>query len=128
MRPEGDRLEAGDRAETGAGTVLGLTLAAVVLFVAFAVVGATAVVTTHRSAQAAADLAALAGATALQDGADACDQAGRVARANRARLRSCAVEGWTVTVGVTAAGPVLLGRRVEQGARGRAGPVLQTGP
>ena len=116
------------RDERGAGTVLGLTMAAVVLFVALAVAGATAVVTTHRVAQSAADLSALAGATALQQGDDACSQAGKVARANRAALRSCAIEGWTVSVSVTASGATVLGRRVEQAARGRAGPVLGTGP
>lgn len=119
---------AAGRDERGAGTVLGLTMAAVVLFVALAVAGATAVVTTHRVAQSAADLAALAGATALQDGDDACGRAGEVARANRATLRSCAVEGWTVTVSVTAAGATVLGRQVVQAARGRAGPVHEAGP
>lgn len=116
------------RDEWGAGTVLGLTMAAVVLFMAFAVAGATAVVTTHRVAQSAADLAALAGANALQQGEDPCGHAGKVARANRATLRSCAVEGWTVSVSVTTSGATVLGRRVEQAARGRAGPVLQSGP
>jgi len=115
------------RAESGAGTVLGLSMAGVVLFVAMAVVGATAVVTAHRSAQSAADLAALAGATALQRGEDACGQARHVARANRATLRGCAVEGWTVTVTVTAPSAEILGRRMEQAARGRAGPALRTG-
>ncbi|HET7350583.1 MAG TPA: Rv3654c family TadE-like protein [Marmoricola sp.] len=128
MRPYACRPGTADRDERGAGTVLGLTMAAVVLFVALAVAGATAVVTTHRVAQSAADLAALAGATALQQGDDACGQAGEVARANRATLRSCAVDGWTVTVSVTASGATVLGRRVEQAARGRAGPVLRTSP
>lgn len=115
------------RGESGAGTVLGLSMAAVVLFVAMAVAGATAVVTAHRSAQSAADLAALAGAGALQRGEDACGQARQVAGANRATLRRCTVEGWTVTVTVTVHSPELFGRRMEQAARGRAGPVLGTG-
>ena len=76
-----------------------------------------AVVVRHR-VTGAADLAALAGASNVVDGdGKACEQAKRVAEANRANLISCAVSGWEVVVEVSATtpfGPV--------NARSRAGP------
>lgn len=66
-----------------------------------------AVVASHR-AKGAADLAALAGASAYAEGADACASAGALARANGAELVACSVHGdrtgFVVVVRVRAAG------------------------
>lgn len=109
------------REETGATTALTLSLIGVLVFVTIAVGGVVGVVGTHRRTQAAADLAALAGATALQDGADPCARASVIARRNGARLHGCRVQGSDVTVQVVADAR-LPGPPVELRARGRAGP------
>lgn len=68
------------------------TVAAVLaLTVAVLLVGRAAVAT--HSAQAAADLAALAGAHALREGRDACGVAHDITQANGAVLGSCVVDG-----------------------------------
>ena len=110
------------RADDGAGSVLAVAMMGLLVTVAVAVGGVVGVVATHRTAQSAADLAALAGATALQDGDDACGRAAEIARRNRARVRSCAVEGWNVTVVVQADTAHLPGGALDLKARGRAGP------
>jgi secretion/DNA translocation related TadE-like protein len=63
-----------------------VTAATIALLVAMAVLAG------HR-ARAAADLAALAGATASADGLDACRTARSVAEANGATLSSCRLAG-----------------------------------
>jgi secretion/DNA translocation related TadE-like protein len=88
--------------------------------------GLVGVVAAHRTAQAAADLAALAGAAALQDGGDACDRAADIATRNRADLDACEVDGWEVRVVVTTHSGPLPGGALDLTARGRAGPA--TGP
>lgn len=110
------------RDEAGAGTVLGLAMVGLLLFVAVAVSGAVAIVARHRVAQTAADLAALAGAGALQEGRDACTSAAALARRNHARLTGCRISGWQVEVTVVSQARVW-GRGQELAARGRAGPV-----
>ncbi len=112
------------RDERGVGTVLAVAMFGVLSVVAVAVAGVVAVVGTHRAAQSGADLAALAGAGALQDGADACARASSVAARNRTRLTTCAVEGWTVAVVVTARTGPLPGGPLELRARARAGPAV----
>ncbi|MBF4767853.1 flp pilus-assembly TadE/G-like family protein [Nocardioides agariphilus] len=77
----------------------------------------------HRQAQAAADLAALAGAAASERGEDACHRAGAVAAANGATLDECAVEEATVTVTASVEGPSWLGQRGRLVGTARAGPV-----
>lgn len=83
---------------------------------------AGAVIARHR-AEAAADVAALAGAAAvLLDVGAACSRAGEIAAANGARLTGCAIQEMDLTV--TVAVPVSLG--ILGGAasgRARAGPV-----
>ena len=113
--------EVGD--ERGAATVLALAMMGLLVVVTVAVGGVVGVIATHRTAQAAADLAALAGAAALQDGGDACDRAGVVATRNHARLAACRVEGWDVSVEVVADTARLPGGVLDLRARGRAGPV-----
>ncbi len=108
--------------EDGAGTVLAVAMMGLLVTVTLAVSGVVGVVAAHRRAQSAADLSALAGAAALQDGGDPCLSAGAIARRNGAALRSCAVDGWEVTVAVTST-VQLPGEAMELSARGRAGPV-----
>lgn len=110
------------RPERGSATPLAVGLLGVVLFVGAALGVVAAVVATHRSAQAAADLASLAGAGALQRQADACAAAARVADANGAALEDCSVAGEDVTVTVRVTGPHWLGQVADLRAEARAGP------
>ncbi len=109
--------------ENGAGALLAITMTWLVCFVALAVAGAVGIVARHRGAQAAADLAALAGAASLQEGEDPCVRASVVATRNGAVLHVCRVTGSEVWIEVTVGGRPLLGRTVVQRARSRAGPV-----
>ncbi len=110
------------RGESGAATVVAIALLGVLVTVTVAVGGGVGVVAGHRRAQAAADLAALAGATTLQDGGDGCAHAAHIAARNAARLASCEVDGWSVTLTVVTSVHVP-GGEITLGARGRAGPV-----
>ena len=110
------------RQEDGAGTVLAVAMIGVLVTVTLATCGAVGVVATHRRAQSAADLSALAGAAALQDGGDPCRRAAVIARRNAARLHGCSVDGWNVAVEV-ASTIRLPGGSLDLTARGRAGPV-----
>jgi secretion/DNA translocation related TadE-like protein len=76
----------------------------------------------HRVAQSAADLAALAGATALADGGDGCGAAAGIATANGAALDACRVQGSDLTVTVRVTGPRWLGQSADLVAQARAGP------
>lgn len=108
--------------ERGAAAVLGVAMMGLLVTVTLGVSGAVGVVGAHRRAQSAADLAALAGAGALQDGGDACARAAVIAGRNGASLRRCEVDDWDVQVEV-ARRVRLLGHDLELPARGRAGPV-----
>lgn len=110
-----------DGDQRGVAVVLVLGMVAVLMTLALVCGGVVALVVTHRKAQAAADLAALAGATDLQVGRDACAGVGRIAEANGALVESCAVRGSEVTVTVLVRTSPLLGGR-ELRARARAGP------
>lgn len=80
------------------------------------------VLVAQRRVQSAADLAALAGASALQRGDDACAAAGPIAARNGAALERCAVDGQELLVTLSLAGPRALGRSVDVRASARAGP------
>ena len=108
--------------ERGAATLLVLALSGLLMFVGLALAGVAAIVLTQRSAQAAADLAALAGASAAVAGEDACVAAADVAAANEAALASCELTGTVVTIAVRVDGPRLVGRRYDVTAQARAGP------
>ncbi|WP_152203965.1 Rv3654c family TadE-like protein [Georgenia thermotolerans] len=109
--------------DCGAGTVLALALVAVLLVLTLAVVGLARAVHARAAAQAAADLAALAAATALRDAAgDPCTVATAVVRANGAEPAGCAVAGAVVEVGARV---VVLGQAdgvLVARASARAGP------
>lgn len=109
------------RDDRGVGSVLGIAMMGVLVSVTLAVGCGDSVVAAHRSAQAAADLAALAAAGALQDGDDPCASAADIAGENRADLRDCRVDGWNVSVVVVSEARLPVGR-VELPARARAGP------
>lgn len=111
--------------EHGSGTVLALGVIAVALVLCL---GASALMRSQSAsgrAQAAADLAAISGATALTSvyhPDDPCQVATRVARANGAELTGCQVDGEDVTVDVVVRIRIL-GVPRTAGARARAGPV-----
>jgi secretion/DNA translocation related TadE-like protein len=108
--------------EDGAGTILAVAMMGLLVTVTIATSGVVGVVAAHRRAQSAADLGALAGAAALQEGSDPCQRAGAIARRNGSQLRSCRVDGWNV--GVEVASTITLpGGSLDLTARGRAGPV-----
>jgi secretion/DNA translocation related TadE-like protein len=83
----------------------------------------------QRRASSAADLAALAGATALQEGGDPCTAAAESAQHNAAELVGCTVAGEQVTVRACVRSPGLHGllgamvRAVPVEAEAHAGPV-----
>ncbi|GAA1477818.1 hypothetical protein GCM10009623_22640 [Nocardioides aestuarii] len=108
--------------ERGAASLLVVSFAAVLLLVGCALGVVAAMVADHRRAAAAADLAALGGAAALQRGEDACAVATSLAVANAARLVTCAVAGSDVAVAVEVVGPRWLGQHGDLVGRARAGP------
>jgi secretion/DNA translocation related TadE-like protein len=75
-----------------------------------------------RRTQAAADLAALAGAVAFQGGRDACAAAERSANLNDATLAECVLTGQVVAVKLTSAAPPMFGHELVVRAYARAGP------
>ncbi|SDS60141.1 Rv3654c family TadE-like protein [Corynebacterium timonense] len=110
-RGHGPRAYADD---AGYATVMSVGIIAAVVSLMLAVVGAGAhVATTHR-ARTAADLAAVAGATAFYEGADACQAARQAAELNGARVELCQERAPDVVVEVS------LGRA---SAQARAGPL-----
>ena len=108
--------------QRGAVTVLATALLGVLLFLTAAFGVAEAMVSDHRRAQAAADLAALAGAQAIQQAGDACTAAADIAAANGADLEECQVQGEDVVVTARVTGPRWLGARGDLSAQARAGP------
>lgn len=112
------------RDQSGAATILAVAMMGFLVIVTVAAGGVVGVVAAHRRAQSAADLSALAGAVALQDGGDACRRAGSVAARNGATMRACEVGDWTVAV-VVSRELSLPGSSMELDARGRAGPVSE---
>lgn len=111
-----------ERDERGSGTALAMV--AVLLLATCGLAGTVlgAVASVQRRVESAADLAALAGAAAVQRADDGCAAAARVARSNEARVLGCAVVGDEVEVRLarTLRLPVLHG--VTLRARARAGP------
>jgi secretion/DNA translocation related TadE-like protein len=109
------------RDEEGVAVVLALGLVVLLTVVAVVGVGVVALVATHRQVQAAADLAALAGAQAATAGEDPCAAAARIARDNRAHLEECRREGEVVAVVLTS-GPLAWAGDSALRGRARAGP------
>ena len=113
------------RDQRGAATVLVMPFVGVLALVTVVLAFQGGALVTQRRVQAAADLAALAGAAALQRGDDGCVAASAVAGRNGARLSDCQVSGTAgrdVVVTVERDGPAVLGRSVTVEASARAGP------
>lgn len=106
----------------GSGTVLVVVHAAVLVVLGVAFAAVVAVVHHHRVAQAAADLAALAGARAAADGADGCARATTIARANGARRVSCSLSDQDVLIRVRVEPPSWPPGLPDLSADARAGP------
>lgn len=116
----------GRRGESGAATVAALGVVGLLLLVAGAAAGAVGIVVGQRRAQAAADLAALAAASALQQARAPCTAAAVLASRNRVRLTGCRVEGEEVVVSVELDLPTVFAGRTIRG-RARAGPDQSAG-
>lgn len=82
-----------NRDEHGSGSMLTVGVCLVLLAVGWAVMVAVAWIGVTRSAQATADLAALAGASALFEGHDGCDAARIAAHRNGVELVECSAFG-----------------------------------
>ncbi|WP_323794216.1 Rv3654c family TadE-like protein [Nocardioides sp.] len=109
--------------ERGAATVLAVALLGLLVLVACGLSVVAAIFVGHRTAQSAADLAALAGAAAVASGGDPCSAAGSVAQANGAGLAQCSVQGREVVVTVAVPGPGWRGWEAgDLTAESRAGP------
>jgi secretion/DNA translocation related TadE-like protein len=102
--------------------VLLIGLTGALAFVAVVSVGTVAIVLAHRRAQVAADLGALAAASAQQaGGGDPCAAAERIAERHDAALTHCEVDGSSVVVATAVTLLPALGG-MEVPARARAGP------
>ena len=110
------------RDDRGAAGVFVIALMGVVMLLGLSAAFLVATAAAHRRAQAAADLAALAGAGAHQDGQDACVMARAIAGRNRASVTRCELDSDDVVVRVEVSSPELLGRRWRVTGSARAGP------
>ena len=115
------------RDERGAATLIMLAMSGLLMFVGLALAGVAAIVLTQRSAQAVADLAALADASAAVSGGDACAAASEIAEANGAALARCELTGDVVKIAVRVDGPRLADRHYDVTAEARAGPADESG-
>lgn len=113
--------------ERGAATVFGVALIGLLAAFALACCTVGSVIASHRQAESAADLAALAGAQAEQAGRDGCAAAAGIAAANGARLTDCQRAGFDVLVRVAVPAAAVFGHGVMLPARARAGPGTGTG-
>ncbi len=113
--------------ERGSGTLLMMAAGLLVLVCGLAVVLWSAMSTARHRAAAAADLAALSGAQAIQSDGDPCATARRIARKQGASLDACTVHGEEVLV--VAGVPVELGSlgRPVVRSTARAGPIQTDG-
>lgn len=110
------------RDESGVASVWALVLIGVLILVADGVCSVVGVVGAHHRAEGAADLAALAGAAAIQQGADGCAAAARVAGRNGAELMSCDTAGAVLQVRVEVRTRAVLGRVWALSGTAKAGP------
>jgi secretion/DNA translocation related TadE-like protein len=109
------------RSQNGSATVLAMTVGGCLLAVTWVVLVLAGLVVEQRRVEAAADLAALAGAAAAGAGQPACPAAAAVARANQATLGACQVRGRIVEL-ETLLEPVWLPGDPTLRAQARAGP------
>jgi secretion/DNA translocation related TadE-like protein len=100
------------RDERGSASVLMIGIMAVVVLLSGAALLIAGYLVAHHRARAAADLAALSGATAYAAGTDACTEARRTAAANGARITRCDLAGDPVDFVVTVRTSVPVGVRL----------------
>jgi len=107
------------------GSATAFCIAFTALLVTIALVGATvaSMLIGQRRAASGADLAALAGASAVQHGEPGCGEAADLAAANGVRLVRCETRREVVTVVVATEVVSLLGSAWTVKGRARAGPV-----
>ena len=110
------------RGARGSASLFAVSCLTVLLLLGAALGVVAALVHAHRAAQSAADLAALAAATAIGRDTDPCAAGAATATANGARLVGCSVVGEEATVRVQVTGPHWLGQTADLSAAARAGP------
>lgn len=108
--------------ESGSATMWLIPMVAILGLVTLVLAHVGAALVERRQAESAADLAAVAGAAALQHGRDGCARATAIAGRNTADLVGCAVSGWRITVRVRRHVEVPVLGEVPVTARARAGP------
>ena len=114
-------------ADRGSATVLAVVLVGVMLGAAVLVAVLAGAVADQRRVESAADLGALAGATALQQGRSGCAAARAVVVRNGADVRACGVTAQVVSVTATRRTAELLGRTLTVASRASAGPAGSRG-
>ena len=125
-RPQRPRRYRRQRDQRGLAAPVVLALTALLTFITLLGAVAGRVFVDQRRAAAAADLAALSGATAVQQGRAGCAAAAGTARANGARLVGCHQLGADIDLTVAIA-VRLVGRSTEVHATAHAGPVTAPG-
>ncbi len=116
-------MRARDRtSETGSATVLVVPLLGVLAMATVLLAVVAGAMVAQRRVASAADLAALAGAAALQRGADGCAEAAVVSRRNGGEMITCRASEEAVQLTVRVELPVQLGRSLTVSAQARAGP------
>ncbi|OZE29585.1 pilus assembly protein TadE [Rhodococcus sp. 05-2254-5] len=116
-------MKSGVRDDEGGATVLAALAMSALIAVVVMVMHVGSAVGARHQAQSAADLAALAGAGALDRGVvDACETARTLAARMGTELRECTIDDWDVIV--TVGQSVFLGRfgMSDATATARAGP------
>jgi len=111
------------RDERGLAVPVTVTLAALVVVTAVLAATLGRLLVDQRRAASAADLSALAAATAVQAGSDGCSAAADAARRNHAALAGCEVRDQHVRVVTEVSVPLLLGREAQVHGVAVAGPV-----
>ena len=127
----GMKVDRDTEGERGSATVWVLAAGLVIVVAALAAVAVGAAIVARHRAQAAADLAALAGAAHAVEGQDAaCAWAARLAADNGGQLVACSLDGWDLTVSAAVAPAGVAALAGTASASARAGPVdaLGAGP
>ena len=117
------------RSELGSATVLMVGIMGIVVALSSAALVIAGYAVGYHRARAAADLSALSGAAAFQQGREPCAQAALTARQNGARVARCNQVGDAVDFVVTVRVSVVVGTRIPHmprtvAAEAHAGPVL----
>lgn len=115
-----------DGGDDGSATMWLMPMVAALGVVTLVLAHLGAALVARRQAQAGADLAALAGASALQRGEDGCAAAARVAGRNRVEVSTCVVSSRRITLRVVKQLELPVLGPVPVSGVARAGPALAT--